>query len=163
MTYQRQSEVPRKGQTEQELRIASLLVKMRLKHYINQVFCFACRNHTVNDGYHYPSACRVCFQLYDEPALYCMPDFILENEGKKGVIYVNGGIHDKNKQTKKDRRQIGELKAAGYKVFVIKNEEIDSMTNATLIGYLRTVFDAVANDGLYKIMYDNEKEYACLR
>lgn len=101
--------------------------------------------------------------FYNEKGLYCLPDFILENGERKGVLYVNGGVHDKEKQRKKDRYQVSELRSAGVKVFVLNNSECDNMTDATLMGYLKSVWRAVDNDALYEAMYGKEKEYYALR
>lgn len=161
MSYQRASEVPRKGRTEQEMRLEKLLSKMQLSFQTEQVFCFLCRNAFANpDANHYPHHCSRCFTAYDEVGLYCMPDFILN---EKGIIYVNGEVHDKNKNIKKDKRQIAELKAAGFKVFVINNDEIDSCTDSGLKMRLFAMYKAVNDEALYTRLYDGEKEYACLR
>lgn len=158
------SQVPKKGRTEQEFRIESLFGKLHLNIQINHVYCFACHNHYQNplpDAY--PNACRICFIWYNEKGQYCLPDFIISNGERKGVLYVNGSIHEKEKQRKKDRYQVSELRLAGIKVFVINNSEIDNMTDATLTAYLKSVYRAVADDGLYEAMYKAEKEYPCLR
>jgi hypothetical protein len=99
-----------------------------------------------------------CMKVFDGPQQYTLPDFTLGS----AILYVNGSIHDKNKNVKKDRDQIAAVKAAGYYPFVIKNEEVDSMTNATLKLYLLGIW-ASLKGSLYEKVYRTEREYACLR
>lgn len=159
MTFQRLSETPRKGITEQEQRVADLLRKLGISYHRNRVYCFLCRHHFENTSSdRYPSMCLNCRKVYDEPGQYCMPDFIIT--GTK-ILNINGGIHEKNKKhIEKDRYQVRELLHDGNLVFILNNEEMDNMHNATLIAYLLTI--AHADSHLWHLMYDNEKEYPCL-
>lgn len=164
MTYQRQSEIPRKGRTDQEKRIENLLVELAIPYSVNQVVCFVCRNQFSNPSENsYPSHCSICQQVFNEKGLYCMPDFIINN-GRKGVLNINGGIHDKsNRHIQKDRYQIQELMSIGYPVRIIKNEEIDNTTNTGLKERLYAYWLSIANLSLYERFGRGEKEIACLR
>ena len=160
MTYQRQSEVPKKGRTEQEQRVEKLLNEMDIRHLINEVVYFKCRAQFPNpNGGRYPDHCSNCFVRFNEIGLYCLPDFIIG----KSILNINGGVHDKNRNVRKDKYQITELKAAGYVFSVLKNEEIDNMTNATLKAYLYANYLAAQDPRLNQQFYRGEKEYACLR
>jgi hypothetical protein len=161
MSYQRASEVPRKGRTEQEHRVERLLVEMGIAHLTNQVVCFSCRAQFHNpNGDRYPDRCINCFKVFDDAGQYCMPDFIIG----KSILNINGGIHDKNqKHVKKDRFQIAELRAAGYVFSVLMNAEVDNMTNATLKAYLHAVAMSGREPSLNERFYRGEREYACLR
>lgn len=156
-TYQRASELPRKGISEQERRLRSLMLKIRLPFESGHVFCFMCFTHFANPtNDRYPGMCKNCKWVYNDAGQYCMPDFILG----KNVLNLNGGVHEKNhKHIMKDHFQIEELERNGRLVFLLKNEEVDNMTNATLIGYLQTV--ANADSRTHETMYRDEQEYVC--
>jgi len=160
------SEVPRAGISEQEFRIRDILAKMHLYFGTNQVYCFVCMEFFANpNGMHFPSMCSHCLKAYadKEKGLYALPDFVINNDGKKGVLYINGHGDDSEKMRKKVRNQVRALRTNNIKVFVLDNSEIDNCTNATLIAYLKSVWRAVDDDALYDQMYRNEREYYCLR
>ena len=46
---------------------------------------------------------------------------------KLGIIRVDGGMHDKFHQQKKDYKQYMNFKDSDIKVFIIRNEDIDSL------------------------------------
>lgn len=160
MTYQRQSEIPKKGRTEQEQRVERLLNELDIRHELNQVVCFKCHSQFPNpNSDRYPDHCSNCFTVFDQAGLYCLPDFIIG----KSILNINGGVHDKNKNIRKDKYQITELQAAGYVFALLKNEEIDNMTNATLKAYLYATLLASREPSLNAQFFRGEKEYACLR
>lgn len=135
--------------------------ELDIPHRTNMLFCAACRHVSFNpNGDRYPGSCPNCYAVFDGPGQYSLPDFVLD---KTGILYVNGGIHDKAKNVRKDREQIKALQAAGFSVFVIKNEEIDYSTDSKLRAWLVGIYEAVKDPSLYSRIFRNEKEYACLR
>lgn len=160
MTYQRASEVPKK-RPEQETRIEKLLSELSIPFRVNMLFCASCRHLGPNmNGDRYPSSCPNCYTLFDGPGQYSLPDFVID---RTGILYVNGDVHEKAKNVRKDREQIKALSDAGYAVFVIKNEEIDYTTDSGLKQRLLGIHRAVKDPSLHTKIYRNEREYACLR
>lgn len=163
MSYKTLSEVPKKGISEQEIRIQKLLTELEIPHRTNQVYCFACRNLYSNPrGYQYPTECPICGVHFDEYGMYCLPANVLLNGDSRGVLYVNGQVHEKAKVLRRDKLQVRKFRAEGWPVFVLKNEEIDNMTNATLKATLYAFWRAVAHPDLYERLYRGEKEYLAL-
>jgi hypothetical protein len=137
-----------------------MLRELGIPYGTNQVFCRTCLAIAANhNGDQYPQYCMACMKVFDGPQQYTLPDFTLGS----AILYVNGTIHDKNKNVRKDKDQIAAVKEAGYFPFVIKNEEIDNMTNASLKLYLLGIWASLKAPMMYEKVYRNEREYACLR
>ena len=164
----------RRGITEQEMRVADAFNHLNLPLAIEQVYCFRCRRYFRNPiKGQYPDLCQHCGFEYNAPGQYCLPDIMIfwrryknpEDDGV-GVVFVNGGVHEKNdKHIKKDRNQIRELRAAGIKVFILKNSEIDNMTQTTLRAVCHSFWISLSQTGsaLYERMMEGEKEYPAMR
>ena len=129
----------------------------------------------------------------DNPQLghFCRPDFILDfNTGdmkshyqyhtarrkldmlekyhdeyvaKLGIIRIDGGQHDTFHQQKKDYKQYMNFKDSGIKVFIIRNEDIDSFLDLkdngdSLLRHCKFIGDCVLDDNKYKI-YCKDKDF----
>ena len=158
---QRQSECFRKGRTDQEHRLESAFYKWTVPE-IDKVICFVCGKKFLNyPNDTYPNVCDICGKKYDNVGLYCMPDIILNDviTGKKMVVFVNGKVHEKRIRKGKDRYQQTRLKELGFKIWIIKNEEIDKCRESNLLAMTKTIFDSVGDDYLYSKLLKDEKEF----
>lgn len=161
MQYQRQSETPRRGHSDQELRVARMFERWT-DPLTNYAVCFECgKQWELYDETSYPQICAnaSCRKKYHDIGMYCLPDVILETGGKRAVVFVNGGVHDKKRQKYKDKYQIYRLREYGYKIFILKNEEIDRLRDFNLAALLKTYLDATANQAIYDKMMAGEKEF----
>jgi hypothetical protein len=137
-----------------------MLRELGIPYGTNQVFCRTCLAIAPNhNGGQYPQYCTACMKVFDGPQLYTLPDFVILRDA---ILNVNGEVHEKQKNVRKDRDQVQAILAAGKSFFVINNSEVDNMTNSTLKLYLLGIWAALKGS-MYEKVYRNEKEYACLR
>lgn len=130
----------------------------------DQIVCFICgkhgRNPTPNE---YPDHCPVCRFRFYAPTQHCMPDIVVENHGKLGVVFVQQkwgakAPHSKNRVKTKDTNQIAELKKNGYVVFVVHNELIDNAEVTWMRALATSIWVAVSDSILYDRLHFGEKE-----
>ena len=158
---QRASEGFRYGKTDQEQRLLDAFTAMGYKAYSDQIICFSCggisRNLTPRK---YPHGCQICGLQFSEPDQFCMPDIVVisPTSETKSVVLVNGRVHDKTKQKKKDGRQIQTLRLFGYRIFVIKNDLIDNCENFWLKAIASAIFTCTNSEYIYKRLAEGEKE-----
>lgn len=157
---QRESETVRRGSTTQELRVSLAFCQWTMPE-TGKVICFECGHEFFNwPADRYPQACLVCGKKYNDVGMYCLPDITLDNNGNYAVVFVNGKVHENNAKRKaKDKYQIKRLTDLGYKVFIIKNEEIDNLRISNLLAMTKTIYEATGDMKLYQKLLKNEKEF----
>lgn len=158
------SETFRKGVTESEDRVVDQLHYLGIPYEVNMALCFECCNKTGYQKGKYPEICNSCGTIFNRKYTHCLPDIIFYNivTGNQGVIQLFGEVHDKDKRKKLDKFQVQRMKAMHYKIFVIRNEEIEKTVNFNLRAMLVGFNYAVQFDSLYETYLKGEKEIACL-
>ncbi len=178
MSYQNQSQVPKKGEeSEQERRIEKTLQNLGITKFLRRQFvCFSCKRFGLNpraDTHQPPEFCIFCGKAFNEGErdLYALPDFIIYDKVERGafkeigVILVHGmELHTKTKmRINHDARQYEKFFEMGWLVFVIPNESIDHAFASVLTGWLLTVFRTLTDERLYRALYFNEVEFPKFR
>jgi hypothetical protein len=91
--------------------------------------------------------------------MHSVPDVIIHNRDQKSVIYVNDAPHGRKPGTVLDSYEILLLKELGYKIFIIRNTELERLRYSNLVALVKTIVDATADDCLYYEMMKDEKVY----
>jgi hypothetical protein len=129
--------------------------------------CFTCGRYSERlDETQFASYCRnpSCRKKYNSGmGQHCQPDFIIVEDNKKAVIFVNGEDHDKKEKRRHlDKYQIIRLSEFGYKVFILKNIAIGNLYQMNLIALMKTIVEATKDDQLYRKMIAKEKDWHLL-
>jgi len=142
------------GHGEAELRLVSIAkTKAQSAFTTALAYCLNCKSVFNYDENTFPEKCGFC-NKHD----YCLPDLIGTTVHHISAIFVNGPHHERDKRTLKDKEVYSRLKEQSVNVFIIKPEEIDAMTDASLVLWLEGTTRADP-DGVY----EGEKEYSCFR
>ena len=163
----------RKGKTKYEGMLKSLFEEIGVHPIIDHYLCLKCGDiYPLPDVNKFPSKCKKCgdFQQKDGSFLqgnYIIPDLVIKHEDgyhdSVCVIYVNGNVHTKNKQKKKDEYQIERLIKLGYRVYVFENEDVTALRDQkTFITHaaLKYIYESIKFHYKYYALMDYEKEMA---
>lgn len=160
---QRESECLRRGHSDEEFRVRDACQFWSSNALANMCVCFECGyEFQLYDPDRYPEICAnpQCRRKYrpGDVGMHCLPDVVLHNNGSKAIVYVNGPKHDEPKQKAKDRYQQFRLREYGYKIFVIKCEEVGRIRNSNLYAMAKTWIEATSDPVLFEKLMRNEKE-----
>ena len=166
----------RKGKTKYEEILKSLFEEIGVHPIIDNYICLKCGGiYPLPDANKYPSKCMACgdFQQKDGSFLqgsYIIPDLVIKHEDgypdSIGVIYVNGVVHTKHKQQKKDEHQIERLVKLGYRVFVFENEDVIALRDQKKFishAALKFIYESIKFYFKYYEILEAEKEMAGIK
>lgn len=166
MRIQRKSEASRKGETPQEDYLEQCFIDLGLSCKRHQVFCFLCLSMFTNPrAGRFPNICEHCGNDYPERRMYCMPDLVLEDPQRhgKGIIFVNGEVHDKPAVIAKDKYQISILRKNNWRIFVVDNQEIDYLKHSNRCMLALGIWVAMKDKAMYYRAFAREKEIKALQ
>lgn len=108
--------------TAYEFYVEKLLNFLEIPFFINQILCFQCKNHFYWSDSSIPPHCMIGLHGFSKGD-FARPDFILgEKTDPFSVLRVDGGIHERGRQIKKDRAQERELRDIKIPYFVSEND-----------------------------------------
>jgi hypothetical protein len=107
--------------TRYEFYVERLLNFLEIPFFINHILCFTCAG-----GHFYwteqrVERCPIGSHAFSKGE-FCRPDFILGERGPISVLRIDGEIHDRGLQIKKDRGQERSLRDLKIPFFVSENE-----------------------------------------
>jgi len=157
---QRASEGRRYGVTKHEDYLEQCFITLGLSCKRRQVFCFICTNMWTNNTNEYPNSCANCGTTYYEKNMFMMPDIVIEDPERhgKGVIFIQGSHHDKEKVKIKDKFQIDCLKENNWRTFVVYNEELDYLRHANRCFLALGIYRAMRDKTMYDRAFKDERE-----
>ncbi|WP_411753264.1 hypothetical protein [Serratia sp. (in: enterobacteria)] len=152
----------RKGKTKYETMLQQLFWEIDVYPQMDMYVCLRCGlAYELQDSTRYPTACKKCGDFKKDnrylQGMYMMPDLMIG----KIVIFVNGPIHTKHKQAKKDEHQIRQLLKLGYIVYVFENDDVYELTQQKKFivhAMLRYISLAILQNSLYFDLFIHEKE-----
>lgn len=135
-----------------------MLSKLSIPHVRYRYICFKCNNVGVlqvqkdNHGnpirvYHAPKChkCNLEFGKNGSKYEFTEPDIMIG----KSVLFVNGTFyHSKEKNKKKDEKQIQILNQMKYKIFVLETEDMEAYPK-DINEWLTSVYKSLTNINLY--------------
>lgn len=154
----------RKGKTRYETMLQQLFWEIDVYPQMDMYVCLRCGlAYELQDNTRYPGGCKKCGDFKKDnrylQGMYMMPDLMLG----KTVIFVNGSVHTKHKQSKKDEHQIRQLLKLGYQVYVFENDDVYELTQQKKFivhAMLRYIYLATSEMSRYYDLFIKEKEMA---
>lgn len=109
--------------TSYEFYVEKLLNYLEIPFFTNQLLCFQCENHFYWSDSSIPPRCFLGQHGFSK-GQFARPDFVLGEKtgGPFSVLRVDGGIHERRIQKKKDKFQEKALKELKIPYFVSEND-----------------------------------------
>ena len=102
------------------------LTDLKIEFSIFQLWCFHCRDSFLWEKYEFPPQCAIGKHKFVDKQV-ARPDIIISSMDKKtkGVIRIDGPVHQKRKVKNKDFWQTKMFIEQGVRVFIVENSDIN--------------------------------------